>query len=203
MFVKFSLYVVHVTVMFVKFSLCVVPITAILVKFNLYVVHATGMFVKFRLYVVNIRNRFAVFVFWIINIWRWLLLAGRVKILLGCEHYTFVKWHLMWCDHHIFHLSAVHLSINSRKYLQKAPKSALPHFPMCFWIINYFFAELVCTAVKTRWTKEICHCTELTTSVTWWIKNNLLSLIFEHANTITLFKWYEKVPKCMFSSFFC
>ena len=145
-----------------------------LLKFSLYVFHATGMFLKSSLYVVNIRNMFVVFVFSIIKTWRCLLLAGQVKILLGCGQYTFVKWHLMLCDHHMFHLNAVHLSMNSREYLQKTRKSALPHFPWnmsLHWVDNF---------------------------LTWWIKNGLLPLTFEHLDTITLFKWYEKLPKCKF-----
>ena len=61
--VKFSLYVVHVTVMFVEFSFYVVHVNVMFVTFGLYVVHATGMVVKFNLYVVNIRNRFVIFIF--------------------------------------------------------------------------------------------------------------------------------------------
>ena len=60
--------------------------------------------------------------------WCWLLLEGQVKILLGCKHYTFVKSHLVWYDHHMFHLGEFHSSMNSREYLQKAGKAALPHF---------------------------------------------------------------------------
>ena len=88
--------------------------------------------------------------------------------------------------------------------LQGIPAKKLVSLPLfisstCFYIISYSFGDLVCTAVKTRWTKKICCCTELITSITWRLKVmrilDFWACRYNHP--------FKKVPTCIFSFFFC
>ena len=66
------------------------------------------------------------------------------------------------------------------------------------YVFHYLISKHAWTNLVTRCLKKICQCTELTTSITCWSENQLISFIFYHIQWVIFGEWYKKSTSCWF-----